>query len=98
MQSVYLHDKAKHKVKGAKKGIPLVFIIAGSEGIDNTIKHLMSTAYNLGYRTIVIDPKDLFNKEKIKTIITSFKEKYPKDKTFGIGVEYGANLLINVAA
>jgi predicted alpha/beta-fold hydrolase len=57
----------------------------------------MSTAYNLGYRTIAIDPIDLFDKEKIHRIILSIKEKYPNEKVFGIGVEYGANLLINVA-
>lgn len=27
-----------------------------------------------------------------------FKEKYPKEKVFAVGVEYGANLLINTAA
>lgn len=46
----------------------------------------MSAAYNLGYRTIVIDPKDLFDREKIYQIVMNIKEKYPKDKVFGIGV------------
>ena len=61
VQCVYLHDKATHRAKRAKKNIPLVFVVAGSEGIDNTVKFLMSAAYNLGYRTIAVDPVDLFD-------------------------------------
>lgn len=37
----------------------------------------MSAAYNLGYRTIVIDPKDLFDKEKIYRIVMGIREKHP---------------------
>lgn len=63
VQCVYLHDKATHRAKGANKNIPLVFVVAGSEGIgiDNTVKFLISAAYNLGYRTIAVDSVDLFD-------------------------------------
>ena len=72
MQMVYLHDKASHRPKKDKRGIPLVFVVAGSEGIDNTVRHLMLTAYNLGYRTLVIDPSDLHNRQKLASIIHNY--------------------------
>jgi len=76
----------------------LAFVIAGSEGVDNTVRNLMLAIYKLGYRTICIDPKDLFDKDKIIRIIETYKKEFPNEKIFGVGVEYGANLLINAAA
>ena len=93
-----LHDKATHKPKGAKAGIPIAVVIAGSEGVDNTVRYLALSAYNLGFRTVVVDPKDLFDKEKICLLVSAFKARYPNEKVFGLGVEYGANLLLNTAA
>lgn len=98
MQLVYLHDKATHRPKKDKRGIPLAFVVAGSEGLDNTTRHLMLVAYNLGYRTIAIDPSDLHDRTKLASIIRSYCQKYPNVEVFGIGIEYGANLLINTAA
>lgn len=73
-------------------------MIGGSEGLDNTAKQLMLIAYNLGYRTIGLDPTDVHDRKKLASIVRSYREKYPNEKVFGIGVEYGANLLINTAA
>lgn len=73
-------------------------VLAGSEGIDNTVKYLMLAAYNLGYRVVAIDPKDLYDTSKIDKIVNTFREKYPQSAVLGVGVEYGANLLINYAA
>lgn len=75
--------------------IPLVLVIAGSEGIDNTVRQLLLTSYNLGYRVVALDPKDLYDIKQIKKIVEHLKEKYPKSDVLGIGVEYGANLLVN---
>jgi hypothetical protein len=69
-----LHDKATHKTKDKIRKIPLAFVIAGSEGIDNTVRSLMLAIYKLGYRTICIDPKDLFDKDKIIRIIETYKK------------------------
>jgi pimeloyl-ACP methyl ester carboxylesterase len=98
IQLVYLHDKATHRSKKEKKGTPLVLVVAGSEGLDNTAKHLMLTAYNLGYRTLAVDPSDLHDRSRMERIARHYRQKYPKEKMFGIGVEYGANLLVNTAA
>ena len=56
------------------------------------------TCYNLGYRVVAIDPKDLHDLEKINRITKKLQEKYPQSRFYGVGVEYGANLLINYAA
>jgi len=64
----------------------VAIVIAGSEGIDNTIKHCLNTAYNLGFRTVAIDPKDLHDKDKINQIVNHIKERHPSSKLFGIGV------------
>ena len=55
-----------------------MIVLAGSEGLDNTIKHLMLASYNLGFRAVAIDPKDLFNKEKIDAIVQHIRTRYPK--------------------
>jgi 23S rRNA pseudoU1915 N3-methylase RlmH len=73
LQLVYLHDKATHRAKNAKKGIPLVFVVAGSEGLDNTAKQLMLVAYNLGYRTLALDPSDLHDRRKLARIVLSYR-------------------------
>ena len=57
---MHLHDKARN-LKRKKKDVPLVLVVAGSAGIDNTVRHLMLTAYNLGYQTVALDPEDLFD-------------------------------------
>lgn len=77
LQMVYLHDKATHRPRKAKKDIPLVFVIAGSEGLDNTAKQLMLVAYNLGYRTIALDPTDLHDRSKLARIVEAYRNKYP---------------------
>jgi hypothetical protein len=77
LQLVCLHDKATHRPKKAKKGIPLVFVVAGSEGLDNTAKQLMLVAYNLGYRTIALDPSDLHDRSKLARIVNTYRSKYP---------------------
>jgi 23S rRNA pseudoU1915 N3-methylase RlmH len=57
-----LHDKATHNANNKKKfEIPVVLVIAGSEGFDNTAKHLMVASYNLGYRTVAVDPQDVYD-------------------------------------
>lgn len=92
---VTLHDKAYHLSKKKKQSIPLVLVITGSEGIDNTARHLMLASYNLGYRVVALDPKDLYDTRKIANIVNHLKEKFPKSEVLGVGIEYGANLLVN---
>jgi hypothetical protein len=52
-------------------------VIAGSEGLDNTAKQLMLVAYNLGYRTIGLDPSDVHDRKKLASIVRGYREKYP---------------------
>ena len=73
-------------------------VLAGSEGIDNTVKSLLLTSYSLGYRVVGIDPKDLYDVEQLDKIIKSFQKHHPQSELLGVGEEYGANLLINYAA
>ncbi len=46
----------------------------------------MLVAYNLGYRTIGIDPSDVYDRAKLARIVGRYREKYPNEKVFGIGV------------
>lgn len=68
-----MHDKATHRPKKAKKGIPLVLVVAGSEGLDNTAKQLLLVAYNLGYRAIALDPSDLHDRHKLARIVLAYR-------------------------
>lgn len=61
-------------------------VIAGSEGIDNTVKYCLKSAYNLGFRTVAIDPKDLHDKDKIDRIVNYIRQKHPSCKLFGVGI------------
>ena len=55
-------------------------------------------SFNLGYRVAAFDPTDLYDEERFGRIIKVLKDKYPESKMLGIGVEYGANLLLKYAA
>ena len=91
---MHLHDKARN-FRLKKKEVPVVLVVAGSAGIDNTVRHLMLTAYNLGYRTVAVDPKDLFDQSQIHQVVEHVRKEHPSGKFYAMGVEYGANLLVN---
>ena len=62
----------------------------------------MLSTYRNGFKTVGILPKDLHNVEKLHHIIEKIKDKENKVgtilKVFGVGVDYGANLLVKCAA
>ncbi len=64
-----IHDKAYHLSKKKQESLPLVLVVAGSEGIDNTIRHLLLTTYTLGYRVVALDSKDLYDVDHMAKIV-----------------------------
>lgn len=44
------------------------------------------------------NPRDLYDLQRMDKIVKHIKSKYPSSEVLGVGVEYGANLLINFAA
>jgi predicted alpha/beta-fold hydrolase len=95
---VALHDRAYQKTKQEQKEIPIVLVVAGSEGVDNTVKSLLLASYELGYRAIAVDPKDANDADRLGKVVQALKDQHPDSEMLGIGVEYGANLLVNLAA
>ncbi len=51
-----------------------------------------------GFKTICINTDDFHNIQRLKKTIQTVKSKNPNSKIYGIGVDYGANLLVNFAA
>jgi predicted alpha/beta-fold hydrolase len=45
-----------------------------------------------------LNPTDLYDQKKLGSVVQHLKEKYPKSQLLGVGVEYGANLIVNFAA
>lgn len=78
--------------------MPIIIVITGSQGHDNTFNHILLEAYSEGFRTVSIHPKDFYDSAKLKQIIETIKNKYSNSKIYGIGIEYGANLLVKYAA
>lgn len=66
---VDLHDKANFSTRKKPREIPVVLVVAGSEGLDNTLKYILQTTYSLGYRTVAINPNDLYDKERLGKVV-----------------------------
>ncbi len=81
-----LHDKVSHMSKEKQNALPLVLIIAGSEGMDNTLKQLILSTYDLGYRVIAINPSDLYDQSRLDRVVDHLKARYPRSELLGVGV------------
>lgn len=62
------------------------------------MRHVLLASYELGYRVIALDLKDWYDLDHLDKIVKNLQAKYPKASMLGVGVEYGANLMINFAA
>lgn len=75
-----------------------MIIVAGSLGLDRGVNDLAEKSYFHGFRTVLVEVDDFHDTNKLSKMVTLLKERYKANRIFGVGQEYGANLLVNAAA
>lgn len=73
-------------------------IVAGCEGLDIPIKKLIVSMNSNGFKTVCIQPDDFHDVERLKNTVEKIRKENIGSKVYAVGVDYGANLLVNFAA
>ena len=81
-----------------RENVSLLIMVTGCEGMDIAARKMMISMNTNGFKTFCIRADDFNDLERLKKTIESIKGKYESVKCFGIGVDYGANLLVNYSA
>lgn len=72
-------------------------VVAGSEGLNQAIKDLLFKIHSNLFEVMGVEVEDLHDAEKLKNVLLKIKKEKGKDKLYAVGLEYGANLLVNAA-
>ena len=60
---------------------------------------MVLSSYKSGFKSVCIKVDDVHNVERLKSTIDQIQKQHAgQGRVYGIGVEYGANLLLNYAA
>lgn len=81
-----------------KENISLAVLITGCEGLDIAMQKLMTSMNNNGFKTICVKVDDFHNVQRLEKTLNQIKSQHLNSKVYGIGIDYGANLLVNYAA
>lgn len=76
----------------------IALVVTGCKGIDNGVKQAALTANRKGFRVLVYELEQFSNPRELDAVVSYIQGKYKGAMIYGIGLEYGANLLVRHAA
>ena len=85
-------------MKEEEEGNSYVIVVGGTEGFNELMKNIMVSACSNKFQTIGLNADDFHDSEKLRRIIQNIKQQNKGNKFYGIGIQYGANLMVIAAA
>ena len=79
--------------------VPLVVVVAGAEGKNQAMIDLCYKLHLNLFEVIALEVEDFHDVQKFQTLISKIKADSDENRrVYGVGLEYGANLLVRASA